>query len=455
MPTRTAAAFIFLFAGVAAGQSRTVSGVVDANAGVRSAAPVAGFGPGRSFGDPVTVLVREPTKDTSNYSNIGATGNTRPFVWANVFPGEGRQSSLIVMYDTAAAGLPTGADAARLWFDRITFTACTWPGTGPQADYDETPDAWQSPLWPGGDINVFDSFGGLTVVDTVFVPADPRYQPQGPGEDGNAPLELFGVRFNNGWSAENWIESSSGTPAWSNGVPNAEPIDFDASTAERSVQNSFGESAVEFVLGPYTAPDGITYDTYYPTGDFLADPDDGFDPNPFAIGKSFDVPDGTPGQSIFGAGQSKLSQGETIPFGHRFRFEVDTADPRIVRYFRAQLAEGWLSLAMSQAAFGDLATARYSYWITKDGAAGPPSSLDLDPSTIEITYRLPRAGDLDASGTVDTTDLIWAVRGLTDPASHQRAFPGQDSAATLDVNSDGLLDFVDLAEIITRIRRRP
>ena len=409
-------------------------------------------------GEPVTVFFQSPTKDTSNYPNIGATGNTRPFVWASTFPGEGRQSSLIVMYDGAAAGLPTGAAAERIWFESITFTACTWPGTGPQAVYDTTADDWQTQLWGGGDINVFNEFGGLTVVDTVFIPAEPRYVPQTPDESDNAPLELFGVRFNNGLSAATWVEDSSGTPAWSGGVPNAEPIDFGDLVAfpeGRSVQNSFGETAIEFVIGPYTAPDGVTYDTFYPTGNFIDNPLDGFNPAPFAIGQSFDVPDGTPGQNLFGAGQTALTQGDLIPVGHRFRFDVNVRSGPVAAYFRDQLAgDGWISLMMSQAAFGDLAAAEYSYWITKEGSAsfaGLPQ-IDLDPSTLEITYVLPVLGDVDGNGRTTTEDLIWVIRGVNDLELHQSVFPQQNSLATLDVNEDNQVNFLDIIEAVALVR---
>ncbi len=424
--------------------------------------PVATFTPGgpaaQAGGDviiePVTVLMRVPTKDSQLYANIGSTGNTRPFAWCNTFPGEGRQSTLLTMFNTASAGLPTGADAERAWILSVTYTACTWPGTGPQAGYDETADPWETQLWGGGDINVFNSFGGATVIGSVFIPAEPRFVPQGPTETNNAPAELFGARFNNGLSAPTWNESSSGTPAFSGGVYNAVPIDFDDQGNARDVFNSFGETAVEFVLGDFVGDDGNTYDTFFPTGNFLPSPADGFDPSPFALGKSFFVPDGTPGQSLFGEGQDPLNQGDLIPFGHRLKFEVDLTRPANAAYFRAGLAEGWVNLILSQAAFGDLATKEYSYWITKEGSASLPGALDLDPSTLEITYLLPPAGDVTGDGVVDLHDLIWVARELQSPGAHQGAFPGQNSRVTLDQNGDGWLSFADLVAVAGRVAGR-
>ncbi|MBZ0173238.1 MAG: hypothetical protein K8E66_12715, partial [Phycisphaerales bacterium] len=121
-----------------------------------------------------TVVFDRPTKDTSTYSNIGASGNTRPYAWMSTFPGEGRQSNLVTMFDTASAGVPTGIEAARVKITRMVFTACTYPA-GPRATYDASPDAWQNSLWSGGDIIIYDSWGGTTPVGTEFVPAEPRY----------------------------------------------------------------------------------------------------------------------------------------------------------------------------------------------------------------------------------------------------------------------------------------
>ncbi|MEM1184391.1 MAG: dockerin type I domain-containing protein [Planctomycetota bacterium] len=441
---------LFVHAGSALGQTRSVTATSTQSAvtGVPQSSVV---GAGPTYGEPTTVFFEAPTKDTSTYSNIGATGNSRDFVWASTFPGEGRQSSLVAMFDTATAGLPTGVDARRVWFESITFTAATWlSSTAPQAKYDPSPDAWETQLWAGGDITVFNEFGGITPVDSVFVPAEPRYQTQGAAEDDNAPLELFGVRFNNGLSAATWNESSSGTTAWSNGIPNAEPVDFPGGV-ERSVQSSFGESGVEFAFGLYDAPDGQTYDTFFPTGNFVANPVDGFDPEPLAYGLSYDVAAGTPGETV--AGQTALGQNDLIPFGHRFRFEVDTRRGPVIEYFRDQLEIGWVSLIMSQAAFGDLAVAEYSYWITKDGKALLDTlDIDFDASTLEITYVVPLPGDVDGSGAVEVSDLVWVIRGVGEPGVHQTAFPQQDSAATLDVNADGYVDAFDVFAVVGMLR---
>ncbi|USN99284.1 MAG: hypothetical protein H6810_00995 [Phycisphaeraceae bacterium] len=389
----------------------------------------------------------QPTKDTSTYSNIGASGNTRPYVWMSTFPDEGRQSNLVAMFNTGAAGVPTGPDAARIRIIRMVFTACTYPA-GPRAIYDPSPDPWQNTLWAGGDIIVYDVWGGSTPVGSEYVPAEPRYVSLGPAEDGNKPVELFGVKYNNGWSAASWVETGTGTPAYTDGVYNAEPIDFDDNGVERSVLFSPGESAVEFVFGLYVGDDGQTYDTYYPTGNFLPDPVDGFDPNVFALGKSYFIPDGTPGHSVGGQGQDPISLGDEIPPAHRLRFDVRVDDPAIQRYLRSGLEAGWISLMASQLAYADIGlNGSYSYWLTKEGSATLPPVFDLDPCTLEFDYLTLPPGDFNGDGLVDRGDFGPALMALTDPAGFERAFGLLDAAALTDMDSDGDTDLADVTAI--------
>jgi len=399
---------------------------------------------------PVLTTVRfdQPTKDTSTYSNIGSSGNTRPYVWMSTFPGEGRQSNLLTMWDTASMDVPTGAEAGRILINRMVFTVCTYPA-GPRANYDPTPDPWQNTLWAGGDIVVYDFFGGTTPVGEVFVPAEPRYVGLGPAEDGNEPVELFGVKYNNDWTAASWVETGTGTPAYQNGTYNAEPIDFDEAGAERSVLFSTGESAVEFVFGLFLGDDGQLYDTYYPTGDFLPDAADGFDPNVFGIGRSFEIPDGTPGHSINGQGQDPIALGGEFPPAHRLRIEVDVDDPAVQRYLKAGAAEGWISLMASQLAFADIGlNGSYSYWLTKEGSATLPPSFDLDPCTLEFDYVYSPPGDFNGDGLIGPDDLEPALMALTDPIGYERRFPLQSAAALTDMDGDGVTDLHDVIAII-------
>lgn len=402
----------------------------------------------RPLPERVTVRIDAPTKDSSTYSNIGASGNTRPFVWMSTFPGQGRQSNLLTMWDTGSAGVPTGAEAQRVLITRMEMTVCTYP-SGPRAAYDGSSDVWQNTLWSGGDIIVYDFFGGTTPVGVETVGADPRYIEPGPGEAGNAPVELFGVSFNNEWDAASWVESGFGTPAYQNGVYNAVPIDFDQAGAPRDVLSSMGETAVEFVLGLYEGDDGEIYDTFYPTGEFLPDPVDGFDPNPLGIGRSFDIPDGTPGHSIAGQGQAKIELDDELPPGHRLRINVNVLEPAVQGYLRDGMEGGWLSLMASQLAIADIGlNGAYSYWMTKEGSATLPPVFDLDPSTLEFDYLYVPPGDFDGDGIVDGNDAGPALMALTDPAGFERAFPLLDAAALTDMDGDGDTDLRDVARIV-------
>ncbi len=401
-----------------------------------------------------TVVFDQPTKDTSTYSNIGASGNTRPYVWMSTFPGEGRQSNLVTMFDTASMGVPSGVDARRLRITRMVFTACTYPA-GPRATYDPTPDVWQNSLWSGGEIVVYDSWGGTTPVGSEFVPAEPRYVSLGPAEDGNKPVELFGVRFNNGWTAATWVESGVGTPAVQNDLYNAEPIDFDDAGNERSVLFSMGESAVEFVFGLYVGDDGQTYDTYYPTGNFLPDVADGFDTHAFAYGKSYVIPDGTPGHSVGGVGQGTINLGDELPPAYRLRMDVRVDDPAIQRYLRSGLEEGWISLMASQLALADIGlNGSYSYWLTKEGAATLPPVFDLNPSTLEFDYIEMPPGDFNGDGLVGPEDLGPALLALTDPWGFEREHPLLDASALTDMDGDGDTDLADIEKIIMLLTGR-
>jgi hypothetical protein len=158
---------------------------------------------------------------------------------------------------------------------------------------------------------------------------------------------------------------------------------------------STGESAVEFVFGLFEGDDGQMYDTYYPTGDFLPDAADGFDPNDFGIGKSFEIPDGTPGHSHGGAGQQPIALGDELPPGHRLRIDVRVDDPAIQDYLKAGLAEGWISLMASQLAYADIGlVGSYSYWLTKEGSATLPPVFDLEPVHAGVRLRVQPAGRL-------------------------------------------------------------
>ena len=195
--------------------------------------------------------------------------------------------------------------------------------------------------------------------------------------------------------------------------------------------------------------DGQTYDTYYPTGNFLPDAADGFDAHPFAYGKSYVIPDGTPGHSVGGVGQGMIDLGDELPPAYRLRMDVRVDDPPIQAYLRSGLAEGWISLMASQLAIADIGlNGSYSYWLTKEGSATLPPVFDLNPSTLEFDYIEMPPGDFNGDGLIGPEDLGPAIEALTDPAGFERDHPLLDASALTDMDGDGDTDLADVAAVV-------
>lgn len=408
---------------------------------------------GKDFGDAVAfpeVFFDEPTKDTFTYPNVGASGNTRLNGWATYYPGVGRHSSMVSMFDTGMAGVPMGEDGY-VQVISMEFTAVTY-ASGPTAFYDETRDPPENSLWPGGDLNVFDQPGGFAVIGTVHVPADPNAIMPSPDEANNAPVELFGARFHNEHTAASWDESAGGTPAYQNGRENVVPIDFDRDGTERDVTDNVASLPFEYTQGIFTSqpgydvPAGDEYLTEFPTGAFLPRPYQTFRANPFAIGKSYHIPDGTPGHSIFGKGQDPLVLNDPIPQAYRLKFSVNVQNPWIQNYLQESIHEGWVSFVYSHLAFGDHAGGNFTYWMTKEGSDKLPPAIDVDPSTLRFTYMRVPFGDISQNGRHGHEDLLGLIRVIESQVADQITM---DLA---DVNRDGRLDFFDIAELLRLIQ---
>lgn len=397
-----------------------------------------------------SVSFSEPTKDTFTYPNIGASGNTRLSGWSTYYPGIGRHSAMVCMFDTGTAGVPSGEDGY-VKIISMEFTAVTH-ASGPTAHYDGTRDAPENSLWAGGDINVFDSPGGFSVIGVVNVPSDPNYIQPAFDEENNAPVELYGARFNNELSAATWDESAFGTPAYQNGRQNIIPIDFDSDGVERDVTDNVASLPHVYTEGifisqsGYDVPAGDEYFTEFPTGDFFPRPHPTFQANPFAIGKSFYVPDGTPGQSIFGEGQDKLELNDPIPLAHRLKFRVNVSNPGIQAYLRDSIHDGWLTFVYSHLAFGDHAGGAFTYWMTKEGSAKLPPAIDVDPSTLTFQYIPIPFGDMDMNGVRTHTDLLTLIEYIGNPKTGHWSKTEHDLA---DINRDGTADFFDIIEFVS------
>jgi len=405
------------------------------------------------YGEPGSVTFTRPTKDTFTYPNIGSASNTRLFAWLSYFPTEGRMSNMLTMYDTGSAGVPTGDEARRTVITKMTASLVS-NVSGRRTNYDPDMDPWESILWPGGDVLVFNEPGGFQVVGSVMVDADPRAIPQSGGEVDNKPVELFAAGFRNGTSAADWNESSVGTPGFNGSTftYNAYPIDFGDDGVERDVTNSHGETAIEFTFGPFVGDDGFTYMTDYPTGNLLPNPVDGFDAVPLALGQSVDLPAVNNGQTPFGQGQAALGLNDEIPFGHRLVFDVDVALPGVQQYFRDSLEEGWVSLMYSHVAYGDHGTSQYGYWLTKEGSDALPSSVNLDPSTLSFEFVVLSQGDLSGNGRVGPEDVTEFLKYWTNADAYAYTHPMLDGEALADTDGDGVVTPVDFLGLLDLVR---
>ena len=144
-----------------------------------------------------------------------------------------------------------------------------------------------------------------------------------------------------------------------------------------------------------------------------------FDPVPFAVGTT----DG-------------LDQGDPVPDGTVFTFEIATADPNVQAYLREALDGGRLFLSVSslfpteqQSQFG------FPSFHTKENPlvlAGLASAatLSMEVTTIDEVF-----GDLDGDGDVDGADL-----GLL--------LGNWGGAGVGDLNDDGVVDGADLGLLL-------
>jgi hypothetical protein len=262
-----------------------------------------------------TVRFAEPTKDTTTYSNIGASGQHAAVRVDEHLPGRGAAEQPADDVGHRVGGCADGSDAQRVrrrgcLHGVHVSRAARGRATTPIADRGRTRSGRAATS------SSTTSSAGRRPSASETVPAEPRYISLGPGEDGNKPVELFGVRFNNEWTAATWVESGIRAPRRSRTACTTPSRSTSTATASSAgVSELDGRDRGRVRLGIYVGDDGQTYDTYYPTGNFLPDALDGFDPSPFGSGASFDIPDGTPGHSIAGQGQQAITLGDELPPG--------------------------------------------------------------------------------------------------------------------------------------------
>lgn len=204
-------------------------------------------------------------------------------------------------------------------------------------------------------------------VATYFDETDPDFQPD---SDAGRPIEIYGVGYRNGFTAETFLEDSSFGPTLVEGARNAYPTDFEGGM-DRDVSNNVR---------------------------------DRFGVKPFAVGQA---PALTPGDAI---------GPDTV-----FVFDLDVSDPDVQSYLRENIDNGRIRLLVTSLHFasggadgGDGVT--YPIFYTKENKFAIPfglaATLDL---SVEILDAL--AGDLNGDGAVNAMDLgaLLGFWGTTAP----------------------------------------
>jgi len=297
-------------------------------------------------GDPIEVTYPAPWADRWNYP-FNPTPGTR--TTASTFgnePGsalfDNRDGQMIVGYLTGGE-IPTGLDPAR--YEIVSATLVLEFASDNTLAYDPTPDPWRS-----------------------FLPAsDPAWEPD---PDAGEPIEIFGVGFRNGFTRENWVETSPFTVAGQSvlnpDVRNAYPLGW-RDGAATDVSNSVRQ---------------------------------GWDPIPFAIG------------TVAG-----LEPGDLIPVGTRMSFDLLSGAPETSDYLAESLSDGKLLLSVTSLAR-----------VVQQGAAFPAFYCRENPlvtggfaeaARLSLSVRIvsdPRPEDLDGDGAVGASDLTillgqWGAKG--------------------------------------------
>ena len=167
----------------------------------------------------IVVQYDAPTIDRWNYPFNPTPGSrsTGSVFTARPEPGfDDRDGQVLIVFDTAAEVDPAlGASA----YEITDLTLTVMVERNNSFAYDPTADPWQSSL----------------------VESHPDYLPD--ADPGARPVELFGVRFRNGWTLENYVENApycAGCDCFTNCVEvrNAYPIEFDPAGQSRDVSNN-------------------------------------------------------------------------------------------------------------------------------------------------------------------------------------------------------------------------
>lgn len=216
-------------------------------------------------------------------------------------------------------------------------------------------------------------------------------------DDPGRPIEMFGVAFRDGFTAETFFEGTQampGPPFNASGVPlketrSAYATDYAPTDRGRDVSNSVR---------------------------------DAFDPTVFAVGTTDEV-----------------APGADVPALTDFAFELEVEHPDVQAYLAEAVGSGLLRLAIaslhpaaSDPVSGGPGTGSFPTFFTKENLLGAGRAARLE---ITVAPGTP-PGDADGNGRVDLDDFSVLAVGFG-----QSVTPGEGA----DFNTDGVIDLDDFS----------
>lgn len=266
-----------------------------------------------------------------------------------------RDAQFLLGWDTATA-IPTNAGPAQYLIQsaRITLTSVRPTPSSPAFIYDPTLDHYLS-----------------------YLTNQPGYRPD---EDRGRPVELYGVGYRGGFTAETFLEDSpygairpiTGTNV-SIQTRNAYAATYDTNGVLIDVANNIGH------LQPHW-------------------PEPAFPVRPWAIGTTTVVP-----------------PGDEVPDDSKFEFALDLKDPLVLGYLQSALHEGRLRIMVSSLSPASQSTSggtgaggagAYPSWATKENPLYDAPKLELSVTVVAET-------DTDADLLPDDWERFW-FGGLTE-----------------------------------------
>ncbi len=308
---------------------------------------------------PIRVSFDEPQRDRWNYPFSGTPGvrtSATTFGALGIEGFDDRDAQFVVGFDTAdAIPVGQGADAFRVVSARLTVVI----QNDLEFAYDNSPD----PL------------GSFFPVD------DPEYiEDTTPGR----PIELYATGYRNGFTIDNWEETSE-----FGGIPQVPPAE--------GARNAFAAL--------YTSVNDVV--------DLSRQVRERVESTPLAIGQT----DG-------------VALGELVPVETVFTFDINPAAPGARAFFDASFDAGKLNLTVTGLHFAELGSAAFPGFFTKENLLSP--LLGYAPQ-LELTVIAEGDADLTGDGRLDIFDFL----------AFQNAFDAGDFLADFDGDRElTLFDFL-------------